>query len=230
MYRIFSALFLLLAIFCSNSGDVAGTTTETQTGKPAAIEGLIMYDTSFNSPVNDADVVLHDQSTIMIMALAKRGSLIRSGQTITNINGFFRFDSVDTGKYLIEINDHDTLGAIISATVHPTDTLVNANGILRRLGCLDGKINTDLISGTEQMRVFLPEIQRIVMVDTDGYFYIDKLPAWNYRISVIRGDSAIGTLADNVVIPVHSGDTTYVSSLGSNSVNVIINGTIIENP
>ena len=70
--KIHLLLLFLLGLFCGRLGEnnVAGTTTETQTGTQAAIEGLIVY--SDSAPVVGANVILHDQQTVAIIKLGKR--------------------------------------------------------------------------------------------------------------------------------------------------------------
>jgi len=224
IYLVFLAVLFLL---CSNRGlELSGTTTETESGKEAAIEGLIVY--SDSSPVKGADVVLHDQSLVKIITLEKKLAGISSGSTVTNINGFFRFNSVDTGHFLIEINDHDTLGALLKAQVRPQDTLVEANGVLQRLGSIQGRVDTSKIKGAGLDSIYLPEIERKIAIDSAGYFSINNLPAWNYQIRVIMIDSLIHFPADTFPIKVNPGDTTKISSLGSDTSSVIIKGKITE--
>jgi hypothetical protein len=222
-------LFALLILFCSKGGhDLAGTTTETDSGTKAAIEGLIIY--SDSSPVHGADVILHDQSLINIIMLGKKMAGIRSGSSVTNINGFFRFDSVDTGHFLVEVNDHDTLGALLKAQVRPQDTLVEANGVLRRMGSIQGRVDTSKIKGAGLDSVYLPEIGLKVAIDSAGYFTINNLPVWNYQVRVSIGDSIVHLPADTALITVVQGDTTRLSSFGSDTSSVFIKGKIVEQP
>jgi hypothetical protein len=228
-FRKLTIPLVLLTLLCSRGGkDIAGTTTETQSGTSAAIEGLIIYGDSM--PVHDAAVILHDQSLLKIITLSKREALIRSGNTTTNINGFFRFNSVDTGHYLIEVNDHDTLGGLFSAQVKPKDTLVEVNGVLKRLGCMQGMIDTSLVHGEKSVTVYLPEIGRSVAVDSAGNFQIGFLAGWNYKVEIVANGTVVSTPGDTITIPVTPGDTSIVQSLGAKDGTVKIGGTITEQP
>jgi hypothetical protein len=221
------SLFCLLILLCSKGNkDIVGTTTETTTG--CAIEGLIVYNDS--SSVKGADVVLHDQRLVKIISLAKRTTLIRSGKTKTNVNGFFRIDSVDTGGYLVEVNDHDTLGALLKAQIKGKDTLVQANGVLKRTGCIMGRVDTSKIKGTNGFSIYLPEINIKVSIDSAGNFTIKNIPNWNYVIRVSVKDSIINLPSDSIKVPVIPGDTTKILQLGAKTGTVIINSKIIENP
>jgi hypothetical protein len=225
------ACFLsLLAFFlsCSNN-NVAGTGSETDTG--CAVAGLIQY--ADRSYVAGADVILHDQRLIKRITLGKRlasSALIRSGSTKTNINGFFRIDSVDTGGYLVEINDHDTLGAVLPAKVNKGDTLVTVNGTLTHCGTIIGRVDTSEYHGSKTAQIYLPELGRTITIDSLGYFTINNLPAWNYYLRLAVGDSIVLLPSDTLRVPVTEKDTTRVLSLGAKTGTVIINGKVIENP
>lgn len=218
---------LTAALSCvSPTMKTASTISETDTG--CIIEGLIQY--SNGNPVSNASVILHDQQTLHIITLAKQKALVRSNKTTTNINGIFQIDSVDTGKYLVEINAHDTLGALLPAQVAPSDTLVQVNATLGRLGSILGRIDTGKITIQKNMVMYLPEINRTVSIDSSGYFIITNLPAYNYHLHFAVGDSLISLASDSIHIPVSGGDTTRIESLGSKSGPVIINGRIVETP
>jgi hypothetical protein len=204
---------ILSLLLCSGNNKIAGTSNETQTGKPtAAIQGLIVY--SNNVPVNGAEVVLHDQNTIkkIVMPLKKQTAHIRGGQTQTNINGFFRFDSVDTGKYFVDINDHDSLGVLVETEVNPSDTLVTVNAILKRLGSIEGKIDTSLVNKNGNTFVYITEIQRQVQVDSNGTFEIQNVPAYNYSLQVMHDTVVIKSQFDTVKASVVGGDTTHLGN------------------
>lgn len=224
-------ILLCFAVFlsCSRTGkDIAGTMSETDSG--CAVAGLIQY--SDSSAAVGTDIFLHDQSTLRRVTLSKRmaAELIRTGSTVTNVNGFFRFDSVDTGGFLVEINDHDTLGAILPIEIVPEDTLVDASGTLRRTGTLVGVVDTAKIQGHGIASIYLPEIGRTVSVDSLGYFIVESLPEWSYIIRLAVGDSIISLSSDTTRIPIVSADTTQILSLGSDTGTVIIKGSIVENP
>jgi hypothetical protein len=220
------ALFTIVLSCVSPTTRTTGTISETDTG--CVIEGLVQY--SSKAPVSNAIVTLHDQQILKIITLAKQKILIRSGNTKTNINGFFQIDSVDTGKYLVEINDHDSLGALVPAKVLPKDTLVTVNAILGRFGTIIGKIDTGAIHTIKNPVIYLPEINQRITIYASGYFVISNLPAYVYHIRFASGDSVITMPTDSVQIPVSPGDTTFFQSLGVQSGSIIINGQIIETP
>jgi hypothetical protein len=157
-------------------------------------------------------------------------ALIRSGFTNTNINGFFRFNSVDTGGYLVEINDHDTLGAVLPTQINRGDTLKDVNGTLNKLGIIIGRVDTTGIGRNQNRSIYLPELGRIISVDSTGNFIIPNLPAWNYQIRLSIQDTIVRLPLDSVRVPVKPADTTWINSFGSKTGTIIIDGRIIENP
>ncbi len=212
MRKFILSAALLPLLFCSGGVKLAGTSNETQTGKPCAMVGLIVY--SDSTPVNGAAVILHDTNDVqkIVMPLSKRAALIHSGQTATNINGFFRFDSVAVGGYYVEINDHDTLGALLQAAVHDTDTLVHVNGVLQRTGSISGQLDTGLIARAGSTYVYVVEVQREVPVDSNGSFTINNLPQYNYTLQVIHDTVMINSPLDTMKVRVTGGDTVRIGS------------------
>jgi hypothetical protein len=227
-YCLLSSLCIFLSCSCSNN-NLVGTTSETDTG--CAVAGLIQY--SGNAAVIHAGVILHDQRLLKRITLNKTAvvpSLIRSGSTYTNINGFFRFDSVDTGRYLVEINDHDTLGAVLPTQINHGDTLKTVNGILVKFGTIIGKIDTAGIGKNRNAVIYLPELGRTISIDAAGNFTINNLPVWNYQLRLAIQDTIVRLPLDSILIPVKSADTTRIISFGSKSGTVLIDGKVIENP
>lgn len=214
------------ALFCfactTTEPQYTGTISETE----CAVVGLVQHQN--NTPASDATIILHDQRSITQLTLSKKLSAIRSGRTTTDINGFFRIDSVDTGAFYIEINDHDTLGSIVPVNVGPGDTLVSIEGILHKFGTIIGKIDTS--KNGALIQIYLPQIGRTLPVDTLGNFVIDKLPEFNYTLRLVIDYSIVKLPSDTILYQVLSGDTTYISSLGAKNGTISINGSIQENP
>jgi hypothetical protein len=228
----FLLLFLIIpmVMFCGNTGDdITGGSSETSTGKQAfaAIEGLIVF--ANNTPVVGAGVKLRNQADVRkIVIAAKMTSIIRSGFDSTDITGFFRFDTVDTGKYWIAINYQDSLGALAEAAVTDKDTVVRVNATLRAMGTIQGKIDSTYIKPGQVTYIYIPELGIKIPVDSNGVFSLPHLPPGNYTIMIIIGSTRTQTPTDSVKIPVIPGDTTLISKVGSKTGVVIINGSIIE--
>jgi hypothetical protein len=219
-------LILLLPILSCVFPKLAGTSTETDTG--CIIEGLVRYKNG--AGVANASATLHDQRKTHMISLTKRSVLIRSKKTTTNINGFFQIDSVDTGRFFVEFNDHDSLGAVVPTTVNKGDTLIQIEPVLERCGSLQGKISPDIVNVNPGMIVYLPEIQRSAIIDSSNTFAIQALPVGNYQLAVVDKDSIIWSAPDTLRIPITANDTTRIISFGSKTGTITINGQVVEQP
>lgn len=210
MWRSTFVTTLCLALACSLSGDLSGTITESDTGAIGCIiSGYALRGDS--TPVANADALLHDQRLVAGRGLTKRLDLIRSGRTTTDSSGFFHFDSVDTGRFLVELNDHDSLGAIVQADVDTADTLLWLDGTLRPHGCIVGFIDTSVVHGYgDPMLVVLPEIGRVAEIDSGGRFVIAAVPEWSYVIRLAAGDSIVESPLDTLLVEVSPSDTARV--------------------
>ena len=214
MKNILLLLSVLMLLTCSKTSNVAGTIDETGTGKPcAAVMGLVVY--SDSSPVVGAAVNLYNQNSVQKIVVPLKKRLIQSinRNTQTNINGIFRIDSVDTGKYYVDINDHDSLGALVPATVRLHDTLVTVNAVLQRLGAIQGKIDTSLVSSSTKTYVYVVEAQKLVAVDSTGNFTVNSLPPYNYTLQVVHDTVVVTSPLDTAKVKVIGGDTVHVGSI-----------------
>lgn len=229
--RRLTCAVLLLLLFCSRGGeDVSGVVDETDTGVGCVIRGAVVFrDTT---PVVGADVNLYDQSSLRLFVLQKtlEPVLIRDGYRVTGGDGVFQFDSVDTGRFTVAIDYRDSLGALVPVSIDTEDTLVRADAQLGLKGSVDGQLDTALFAGLDSVGLFLPEINQAVPVDSLGFFTVPGIPAWDYVVYLMVGDSLVSSALDTVRIPVLEGDTTVVRNLGGETGTVIIKGTIQEQP
>jgi photosystem II stability/assembly factor-like uncharacterized protein len=214
MKKYFLLNAALALLYCSTTPRLTGTMDETGTGKPSAeMMGLVIYENA--NPVNDASVYLHDQNAIqkIVVPLKKQSAVHSSRQTRTNINGIFRFDSVDTGHYYVEINDHDSLGALVPKNVGPQDTLVTVNAVLKRLGVMGGSVDTAGMPRNKPLSVYIVEIDRRIPVDSTGKLTVTALPPGEYTVRIVVGDSVIPSKLDTAQMKVNSGDTVKVNTI-----------------
>jgi len=217
--------FLLILILYAKCGrNIAGTTTETTSG--CVITGVIIDGDS--SRINDAVVVLHDQRPEKQGTSAVKTALIRSGSTRTGDDGYFRFDSVDTGGYLLEVIGRDTLGTLLKASIEKGDSLVQLNGLLLQTGTIIGKVDTQTVKSFSSVEVSLPQIDKSIPVDSAGRFMFTGIPGWKYLVTLSNGDSVLDLPEGSDSIPVSPGDTTIIPRLAGSTATVIINSEIIE--
>jgi hypothetical protein len=200
----------VLFLACSRSGlYITGTTTETNTSTVAAMLGHISY--GDGTPVSNADIILHNQQNVTATALGKIQASVRSGRTKSDSDGFFRFNSVDTGQYLIEANDRDIMGVLLKTEVRPGDTLVEVNGTVGDFGSIEGKVDTADFKHPGNVTIRLPEIERMVRANNDGSFVFDSLPVWDYVLRGSIGDTLLSLVTDTLTIPVSPDTVTHVN-------------------
>jgi hypothetical protein len=206
--------------------NVAGSSTETDTG--STVEGIMVF--SNGSTVKGADVKLRDQAKMLrlTVGMAKRAATIRRSDTTTDVNGFFAFDSVDTGSYYVLVNYKDSVGGLFTATVPVFDTTVEVNGSLGLMGQCIGSLDSSLVSKTQQTYVYIVQADTLVPVNADGSFNLGGLPPGTYTIRIVYGDAFQKTPVDTMEIPIQPGDTTKLPDLGGLNGTVIINGSIFE--
>jgi hypothetical protein len=207
--HLFSLLSILLLFRCTHvDNNIAGTSNETQT-----VVGIVTYGNG--NPVKTAKVILHDPYVIEtgLNKLAKRTTSVGIRSTKTNAEGFFRFDSVNRGKYYIEVNDRDSLGAVKEIAVDKIDT-VHASCTVQPLGAIAGTIDTSLIAKSGETYVYVTQLQqRVPVVPRTGAFEIDNLPPYNYSLRIFHDTIAVASPFDSTKILVTKGDTTLVGNL-----------------
>jgi hypothetical protein len=231
---LLAAIGICLAVRCSSHNNVAGTSVETDTGTSCKVLGLMEY--ANGTPVVGAAVRLIDSAAVQVMmvgsaktrALAKANALIRSGLTTTDPTGFFQFDSVDTSKYYVLVNDHDLLGGKFMAVVDTGDTVIRVNGILQRMGTVQGSIDTSLLNKNGWTFVYVPEVNEKVLVGTDGTFILGVLPPGTYTIKLVYGNTVQASPLDSVTVPVKSDSTTTLQNIGTGYGAVTITVTVEE--
>jgi hypothetical protein len=202
--------FVTILLNCSHPVGIAGTSNDTET-----VVGEVTN--SNNNPVNNANVTLHDQKAIgkIVTGLSKTATGIRSGSTLTDMSGCFRFDSVDTGVYYLEINSHDSLGGLLEINVRRTnvaDSVLHIIDTVKRMGTIEGKIDVGLVSKTVTTYVYIAEVQKLVPVDTNGNFTCVYLPPYDYTLRVMQGSTVVSSPLDTAKVMVKEGDTTYVGN------------------
>lgn len=135
--------------------------------------------------------VVHLRPIDYLSGLPIKDSSIRlSADTITNSNGFFSLDSIDTGTFNIEVNFHDSLATQISFTIKPTDSIkVLDKNTLQPIATISGRVdvNNNDKNLTENSKVQVFGLERKVKPDSTG-FYTLKVPSGKQRL-IFSADS-----------------------------------------
>lgn len=213
----FLATIACTLITCSHMGDLAGTTNDTESGRQACVHGVVVD--SLTRPVSGADVTLHDGRAIDSAAgggLNKLVAAIRSGKTKTDSAGVFRFDSVDTGRYYIEINDSNRLGSLYQAVIVPHESLSFVTTV-QPMSAISGRIDTNLMKGSAITQVFIAQVERKVTVNSDGGFICTCLPPAVYTLRVLCDGVAAASGLDSLRTGASAGDTVNLGLIDSAS-------------
>lgn len=171
--------------------------------------------------ISAADVIMRSESIVnkitvglskmSLATTATRFSGKQFDSTKTSLTGFFAFDSVDTGHYYIEINDHNVLGALARATITTAKPVCVVDTItLKHFGAIQGSVDSALVkSGNAYVQIV--ELGRSVAVGASGKFEINLVPPdTGYTIRLVIDSNVVASPLDTEKIAVKEGDTAYV--------------------
>lgn len=203
--RIIS-LLISAALFLLECSGYLISGTETDTG---TITGLV---------VNEQQQVVTGAQVILRTAAENRlphETAKRICMTHTSADGSFTFTSVTSGKYYIEINDHDTTGSLVSISVAATDHSSNVDTMTtHRFGAICGSIDTVLLPAVSAS-VYIPELDRTMPVASDGRFMVAGVPEYAYTIRLVEITTASTVLIAATHVHVVKSDTTRIEDLGA---------------
>jgi hypothetical protein len=180
----FSILFFVLAslyLQCSKGVDVAGGS---EIGNPKTIIGHVLY--GDNTPVIDASVRLRpenylaDTSGIIDTMLYSRIRNVR-----TDNDGNFIIDSVDTGRYFIEVNDEKSYAHLYQIELIYDDSVTFRLPAcyLRETCRLSGYLKCDY-GDVSDLFVRIYGLERIVKTNSDGRYLFNDLPSGYYTVNI----------------------------------------------
>jgi len=160
-------------------------------------------------PVAGAAVTLVPAEYVVPVPPIRANHVRRFAETKTDSTGAFTIDSLDTGSYSIEINDHKTLARRIQSSISAGFWIKKlGNFLMDPYAAVSGKIDT---AGTGGKKCFVQifGIKRLIEIGTDGAFLIDSLPADTFKLQIVS------YYMTNPVLVVHRiitkpGDTTIV--------------------
>lgn len=184
-FFIYIASVLLALFSCSSPpSEIAGGASDLEISA-CAIEGQVV-DSLGNVLIG---AVVHLRTVDYLSGLPIQDSSIKSsGDTITNSNGTFSFDSIDTGTFTIEVNFHDSLGVINTFTINSKDSFkLFDRDTLRPLAIISGRVDVNNTILTEDSRVRIYGLERKVKPDSIGHYSL-KVPAGRHKI-IFNADS-----------------------------------------
>ena len=216
------SLYLLTVMHCTQivSTDDGGFGSETTNGKVTGT--AISHDGSYISGarviVRRADFV---SSLDQITSFTKQISA-NTGDGITNKTGYFMIDSLDTGIYVIEINDERAHSVCEQFRIsHDNNTINIGTDTLKAYASVKGEIGIG--SATDKRYVQVYGLERLVPVDLNGSYTIDNLPAGKFNLRIVSLDTAIQSIVIDS-IEAKPGAVTDAPAIGwTHSQSVIFN-------
>lgn len=219
-----SSLILLLvtciALLISCSPDHAGGTADTGNAKVAAVIYTIDGKRAAGVPVvcRPVDYLADFTSDTPKTPNPK---II---ETMTDDSGYFAIDSIGTGDYIIEINDHESSVTSIRVGVsEESDSTISLNDTLKPYAVLQG--NAGQVTDSSLKRyVLIYGLDRCVPVSTDGSFAANDLPDGNFDLLIVADkedwvpckiDSVTFSSAQTVSIPFAGWNNSCIISLNT---------------
>jgi Leucine-rich repeat (LRR) protein len=150
------------------------------------VRGSAAYENG--TPVVGARVILRPKEFLADTAGPLKKVSIVLAETETDAKGGYAIDSVETGDYLIEVNDQRTQAAVMPANVSRLiDGVIHrvAPATLKSVGTLTGRVLAgSLPIGDAYVQIF--GMERVVKTDALGRFAFDNLPEGFFEVVVLR--------------------------------------------
>lgn len=189
--------FTLFCFRCSPNGDITGTGSQAGNGRVACI----IYNED-GSPAVGAAIRLRSRDFIASHDNSFIDTVSRNA--VTDKNGAFTIDSVDSGSYFIEINDGHSHAVLLSCEMASDDTLLRLpEATLLPTGTIKGTFSTKP-DGSKALSIQIYGLERSGVFDsTSGEFYIFDVPGGKYtiRIHATSGKSRAVEIPDVTLSP-----------------------------
>jgi hypothetical protein len=211
---LLSTGFLLLMLYCSPSL-TDGNGSGVGSGKTAGIVNGMFYKPDGITPACGAVVEVRSRNITAVIAtdgINETGS--PHYRTVTNNNGYFAFDTIDSGLYVIEGNDNQGNMVLLDSIriTTPAETLTLSSAILEPAGAIRGMVSLNDDSNPLQVFVLAFGIDRFSQVKADGSFLFSGLAAGVYKLKILSIDPEYGP-KDTSGITVISNDTINLGTV-----------------
>jgi hypothetical protein len=195
---------------CSSLTTAGGS----EIGNPTRITvtGSVVYQGS-GAPVAGADVRLREKTFCKDTTMAAFSkSVAPQKNTITDSEGRFTIDSVDTGDYFIEVNDGKYNATAIPCAVRGATTIkVLPKDTLRPMETISGSVVMDQRSAAVYAQVY--GLDRVARADTvNGGFVIRDMPAGTFDLRFVSSSPAFAPVTLRRV-KVASGAGTVIDTV-----------------
>ena len=198
--------FVLVLMRCSDLVPTAGGSTTSDNAKVMAI----VYNTK-GSPAAGAMVRLR-RSDYVTKPIGLAKLTIDSAETLTDAQGRFEFNGIDSGVYHVEINDRASSSVMLACTLSHADTADLGVATLRPYAAMRGTIDT-AGRGDRRIYVQVQGLERIAEIDANGSFTFNDLPAGVFNLHIRALDTVTYPERPLHGIPVVSGDTARVTTM-----------------
>jgi hypothetical protein len=207
----------LMAFHCGSltsqapSGQIAGNGSSVG---PGTVQGML-YEPGGKVPAKGAMVVVRYKNAIAMVNTAEPGTTSGALQTtLTDKNGVFAFDTLDSGLYVIEGSDDKGNMALFDSILidTPANPLKLPPDTLAPAGAIRGAVS--LIIGGNPLQVFVLAfgVDRFCQVSSDGSFVFKGFARGVYTLKIISLDPTYGSV-DTAGIVVTAGDTTTIGTI-----------------
>ncbi|NLD93311.1 MAG: DUF2341 domain-containing protein [Fibrobacter sp.] len=175
-------IFALINVCCTSGDSIAGTGSQSGNGR---ILGVAY--TADSTPAANAVVRVRLQNYTAAKALQKSSNAWRDLRT--DASGKFSVDSLDTGKYFVEINDENANAVLFACTLSLLDSQADLQkGILQPTGTISGTFIKEVDSVA--MHVQICGLERSGTRDlATGGFIIRDVPAGTFTVRVLAASS-----------------------------------------
>jgi hypothetical protein len=215
MVILFCCLFLLQ---CLNSTPIAGAT---DIPNETASVSAVIHDLA-GTPVYRAAVTMVRAEYLSPLPQTTGGEKRGIFLTMTDDSGHFSVDSLDSGSYMIEVNDGSRSACRIHCAIGG-DTGTKNLGVfaVQPYANIIGKIDTIGIPSTQRY-VQIYGLNRIFPIESDGSFNIGGLPADLFTFRIVSIDTAVKPI-DISGIQLTPGETKNLYAQGGQSMRIILN-------
>ena len=201
-----------LAMECSAPMQNAGGSSDS--GNPRVVASVRYQN---GAPAAGAKVHLRRSDYVSQPSALVKSDVLRS-DSLTDEQGRFEINRVDTGSYSIEVSAPSTgtgpgVAVLFACAVSSRDTVDLGIDTLRPWAAVHGSIDTSGLSG-KRLFVQVPGLERIVPVDATGGFAINDLPAGLFSLHIIAASGSQTTLLGSDQVSAVSGDTVGITMQG----------------
>jgi len=215
---LFCCFFLLR---CSNLTSIAGATD--MPNETASVSAVI-HDRA-GVPVSGAVVIMVRAEYLTPLpqttGSAKRGIFL----TMTDESGHFVVDSLDSGSYMIEVNNGISSACRIHCTIsNDTGTQKLGTFAVQPYAAIIGKIDTTGTSAAQRY-IQIYGLNRIVPIESNGFFNIGGLPADLFTFRIVSINTAVKPI-DISGIRLIPGETKNLYAPWAQSMKINVNTTL----